>query len=204
MTTKRIERGRRRVAGLGALLTVLSLSPAALAGEDDFSYAADSTVGVEEKLGETIPLDLCFTNEAGQEVTLDEMIDKPTILTLVYLRCPSICSPLMNEVAAVVDDESFDLVAGEDFQLLTVSFDITDNPDLTSTAKKNLLARMENREVSPNSWQFLTGSAESISALTDAVGFRYRRENDDFVHAASVIFLSPEGKIVRCRSCPRT
>ena len=197
MTTKRIERRRTRSAGLGALLMVLSLSSAALAEEDEFSYADDATVGVEEKLGETIPLDLRFTNEAGQEVTLDEMIDKPTILTLVYLRCPSICSPLMNEVAAVVDDESFDLVAGEDFQLLTVSFDITDNPDLTSTAKKNLLARMENREVSADSWQFLTGSAESISALTDAVGFRYRRENDDFVHAASVIFLSPEGKIVR-------
>jgi protein SCO1 len=184
-----------RVNRVLAPLLLLSLASFAQAEEEQsFDYANDETVGVEEKLGETIPLDLEFVDESGKTVTLGGLIDKPTILTLVYLRCPSICSPLMNEVAATVD--KLDLQAGKDFQMLTVSFDVTDDPDLTRTAKRNLLERMED-EIPAESWRFLTGEAESISQLTDAVGFRYRRENDDFVHAASVIFLSPEGKIVR-------
>ena len=162
--------------------------------EVSLEYANDQDIGIDEKLGETIPLDLVFTNEAGEEVTLDQLIDKPTILTLIYLRCPSICSPLINEVAATVD--AVDLVPGEDYELLTVSFDITDDEKLVSNAKKSLLERMK-REIPEDSWHFLTGTEDSISRLTDSVGFRFRREKSDFVHAGTVIFLSPQGKIVR-------
>src|SRR5262245_35536336 len=77
-------------------------------------------VGVDENLGETIPLDLSFLDETGKPVTLRSLVDKPTLLTLVYYRCPGICSPLMTGVSAVVDKS--DMMPGKDFNIVTISF----------------------------------------------------------------------------------
>jgi protein SCO1/2 len=100
----------------------------------------------------------------------------------------------MHEVARVVD--KLEMEAGEDYNLLTVSFDIADTPRIAKTGKTNLLDSME-KKIPPASWRFLVGDAANITALTKAVGFRFRREKEDFVHAGTVIFLSTEGKIVR-------
>jgi len=202
----RFESGRPiRGAVLPAALLALALLVPAAAGQeaqedglrggpDLEDYASDASPGIEEKLGDTIPLDLTFTNEEGETVILDECIDRPTILLLVYLRCASICSPIMHEVARTVD--KLEMEAGKDFNLLTVSFDMTDTPGIAKTGKANLLDSMEKR-IPPASWRFLTGGPKNITALTKAVGFRFRREKEDFVHAGTVIFLSAEGKIVR-------
>ena len=164
------------------------------------AYASDKDIGIEQKLGEMVPLDLTFIDEAGQPVVLRDLIDKPVILTLVYLRCPSICAPLLHELAKAVDET--DIAPGVDYDILTVSFDITDDASLSTTAKKNLLQEID-RDISPDSWRFLTGEADQIARLTDAVGFRFRQEKQDFVHAGTVIFLSPDGKIVRYLSGER-
>jgi protein SCO1/2 len=177
-------------------VALLALGASGAHAQDDAApeYANDATVGIDEKLGETIPLDLEFIDHHGSPVVLRDLMDKPTILTLVYLRCPSICSPLLHEVARAVDKS--DVIPGEDYELITVSFDITDNTDLSSTARNTLLQEIE-REMPADSWQFLTGEEDSIARLTDAVGFRFRREEQDFSHAGTVMFISPEGKIVR-------
>jgi len=143
-------------------------------------YAKDDTVGVQPQLGETIPLDLTFNN--------------PTVLLLIYFRCPSICSPLMHEVADTID--KMELAPGIDYDLITVSFDAEETPELARVAKENLLAEMDTK-VPPDAWHFLTGDEENIAKLTHSVGFRFRREDKDFEHAGTVIFLSPQGKIVR-------
>ncbi|MBU0753648.1 MAG: SCO family protein [Planctomycetes bacterium] len=177
------------IVGILALV-VLIPGTATLAQE----YANDETPGIDEKLGATVPLDLEFFDEDNQPHKLGDFFTKPTILTLVYLRCPSICSPLMHEVAHAVDQ--LDLEAGIDFNLVTVSFDKDEELKMVRTAKKNLLDGMEKR-IPPESWRFLTGDETNIAKLTDSVGFRFKREKQDFVHAGTVIFLSPEGKIVR-------
>jgi protein SCO1/2 len=100
----------------------------------------------------------------------------------------------MHEVASNVD--KIDLVPGVDYDLVTVSFDDRETPELARTAKKNLLDEMETK-VPPDSWRFLTGEADDIARLADAVGFRFKRDKQDFVHAATVIFLTKDGKIVR-------
>jgi len=189
----------RRGALLIALALLVPMTSLTLAAEDEtqFNYADDETIGIDEKLGEVIPLDLSFTDESGRQVTLGELIEKPTILTLVYTRCPGICSPLLEELTKTLDSERFDLSPGEDFQLVTVSFDVTDDVPTIRNAKNKVLGWLENKEIPEDSWHFLVGGPEQISSLTDAVGFRYRRENSEFVHAATVVFLSPEGKIVR-------
>jgi protein SCO1/2 len=178
------------VLGLVAAAGLSFFPPPALAQE----YAADEKVGVEEKLGETIPLDLEFRDEEGKTVEIGQLLRRPTVLTLVYFRCPSICAPLMHEVASNVD--KIDLVPGVDYDLVTVSFDDRETPELARTAKKNLLDEMETK-VPPDSWRFLTGEADDIARLADAVGFRFKRDKQDFVHAATVIFLTKDGKIVR-------
>lgn len=176
-------------AGLLVLATIC-FAPLCPAQE----YANDETPGIDEKLGGMVPLDLEFYDEDGQVRPLKDFFDKPTVLSLVYLRCPSICSPLMHEVARAVD--KLDLVAGVDFNLVTVSFDKDEELKMVRTAKKNLLDGME-KKIPPESWRFLTGEERSIAKLTDAVGFRFKMENQDFIHAGTVIFISPEGKIVR-------
>ncbi len=176
---------------------LLVLAAAASAGAQEAAktgYAQDERPGIEEKLGEMVPHDVVFLDEERREVALGSLITRPTILMLIYLRCPNICSPLLREVAATVDE--LDLEPGIDFDLITVSFDTSDTPELASTGKKNLLASMK-RRIAPESWRFLTGGEENIARLTDAVGFRFRREQQDFVHAGTVMFLSPQGKIVR-------
>ena len=149
---------------------------------------------VIDKLGDIIPLELTFIDKGGEKVKLAELIDKPTILTLVYYRCPSICSPLLQEVARVVD--KLELEPGKDFQLITVSFDARETVRMSKIAHDTILSRMK-RDIPADSWHFLTGSEENILKLTDAAGFNFVRDKEDFMHPATVIFLARDGKIVR-------
>lgn len=156
------------------------------------------SVGVVENLGDVIPIEsFSFTDEKGEPVALKDLFDKPIVLTLVYFRCPGICTPLLQELVKNVDN--CDLTPGEDYRLITVSFDPTETAEMAERKKTNMLAEMKQKDLHPDAWRFLTGEGEDIKRLTDAVGFYYMKdENDaDYIHAASVIFLSPDGKIVR-------
>ncbi|MFC2171587.1 SCO family protein [Acidobacteriota bacterium] len=160
------------------------------------SSAQSEKADLIENPGAQIPLDLSFTGMDGKKVTLKEIIDRPTVLTLVYYRCPSICSPLLYEVAENVDE--CDLEPGKDYRLLTISFDYREGADLAKIAHGEMLNRMD-KKIPPDSWQFYTGDKESIKKLTDSVGFHFTftKDKEDYIHPATVIFLSEEGKITR-------
>jgi protein SCO1 len=151
-------------------------------------------VGINERLGATIPLDLELKGEDGMPVTLRQLIDKPTILTLNYFRCAGICTPQLNGVAEVLNRT--EAVPGKDFQVLTVSFDERDEPEIAAQKRTNYLGEI-NRPFPPSAWRFLTGPGATTKALADAVGFKFKRAGDDFVHAAAIIFISPKGEITR-------
>lgn len=151
-------------------------------------------IGIDEKLGENIPLNLSFIDEYGKPVTLQELFKKPTILTLVYYRCPGICSPLLNSVAATVD--RLDIDAGKDFNIVTISFDPKETY-LTAAEKKNNYLETMNKHIPVDSWRFLTGDSINIAKLTDAVGFRYMSQGQDYIHGAAIMAISPTGKIAR-------
>lgn len=155
---------------------------------------ASGRVGVDEKLGQRVPGDLVFRDENGDSVRLGELIDKPTILSLVYYRCPGICSPLLSGVADAVS--KIDLIPGKDYQILTVSFDPADTPSLSRRKKANYLKAI-GRPFPPEAWHWLVGDSASIAALTDAVGFHYERRGRDFVHPGLITVLAPDGKVVR-------
>ena len=108
------------------------------------AHAESDRVGVEERLGETIPLDrLHFTDEAGQPIALKALFDRPIFLTLVYYRCPGICTPVLQEAASVIDKS--DLRPGEDYRVVTVSFEPEETAELAGNKKTNMLATLKNK-----------------------------------------------------------
>jgi protein SCO1/2 len=156
------------------------------------------SVGIDQHLGNVLPLsEFTFTDETGKKVVLKDLFDKPVALTLVYLRCPGICTPLLNEEVRVADLS--DLVPGRDYRLISVSFDPSETSELAQRKKANLLATMKRHEVPADGWRFLVGDEDNIRRLTQAVGFNYVRDKNgvDFIHAAAVVFISPQGKISR-------
>lgn len=160
--------------------------------------ANDSTkkieVGIEEKIGNTIPLNAEFFDEKGNYVALKEIIKKPTILNFVYYRCPGICSPILTELTSIVN--FMDMEIGKDYQIVTISFDDREKFELGSAKRDNYLALLK-KKIPEDSWKFLSGDSASIHSVTDAAGFNFKREGNDFIHAGAIIVLSPEGKIAR-------
>ncbi len=152
-------------------------------------------VGFDQRLGERIPLDLAFKDETGKDVKLaDYFGSKPVVLSLVYYRCPMLCTISLNGLAAALEVLSF--VPGREFNVVTVSFDPKEGPVLAAAKKKAYLARYKRSEAE-RGWHFLTGSRESIDALTRAVGFRYVWDaaTQQFAHPAGVVVATPEGRV---------
>ena len=174
-----------------ALLSVLVLG--ILCQDPAFSQSRPR-LGIQEKLGNTIPRDLVICDEDGNSVTVGSLLGKPTILTFVYYRCPGICSPLLTELSKVVD--RMDMEPGVDYRILTVSFDHREGPELARGKKESYLGALK-RTVDPSFWRFMTADSTTIHALTDSAGFYFKEEGNDFLHAGALIILSPEGKVTR-------
>jgi protein SCO1/2 len=150
-------------------------------------------IGIVERLGDTIPMNLWFLNETSDTVTLGQLINKPTILFFVYFDCPNLCSPLMDGVADVVS--KLDLALGTDYQIITISFNTKDTPEKARQKKQNFVQKISKEN--QKSWMYLTGVQENIDAITDAIGFKYKAQGLDFAHASAIFVLSPKGKITR-------
>jgi len=178
----------KKISGL--ILILLSLTFSGWC--EDIPKAPE--LGIVEMLDDTIPADLVFTNEMGEQVKLLEIIDKPTIISLVYFNCPGICSPLLDGVAEVISKS--DLVIGKDYQVLTVSFNPSDNYEL-AVKKKNNYVHQINREIDETGWKWFAGDSINIERLTKTLGFKYIKQGNDYIHAAGIMVVSPKGKITR-------
>lgn len=151
-------------------------------------------IGIVEHLGDQLPLDLEFTDSEGNVKKLRDIITKPTVFSLVYYNCPGICSPLLTSMSEVMD--RVELEPGQHFQALTISFDHREGPDKAKKWKENYLASMQ-RKFGDDNWTFMVGDSVSIRTLTDAVGFYFKPDGIDYVHAATLMVLTPDGKLSR-------
>ena len=151
-------------------------------------------VGVDEKLGDYLPLDAEFVTSENDTVTLDEIINTPVLLALVYYECPGICNPLLTDLASRLP--KVDLAPGKDFEVITLSFDHHETPEVAAKWKKNYLLTIENSFPAEN-WTFLTGDSVNIRKVTDALGFYFKPDDKQFVHAGTVVAIAPDGKICR-------
>jgi len=154
-------------------------------------------VGFDQRLNEQVPPDIEFTDETGKHVNVgDYFHDKPVVLVLAQYRCKMLCTMVLNGLTQGLMDVPFDV--GKDFQVVTVSFDARETPELAA-AKKQTYVQRYGRPGAATGWHFLTGKETSIKKLTDAVGFRftYDSKHDQFAHASGVILLTPSGKVSR-------
>jgi protein SCO1/2 len=154
-------------------------------------------VGFDQRLGEAIPLDLVFKDEAGRDVRLSQYFGKrPVILSLVYFDCPMLCGMTTDGLVRSVRALRFE--PGTDYEILSISFDPRETPEMASEKKRTVMAQYGRRS-GPGGWHFLTGGAAPVAALTKAVGFRYVWDADQkqFAHATGVTLLTPQGRIAR-------
>ena len=151
-------------------------------------------ISFEEKQGQFAALDAKLVNENGDTVLLKDVINKPTILNLVYYQCPGVCSPLMFGVSKFIDD--VDLKLGKDYEVITISFDPTERIDLGIKKKAAYISMMKNKEAAKD-WHFFVSDSLNIAKITKSVGFNYQKINNQYVHPAGLIAPGSDGKIIR-------
>ncbi len=155
-------------------------------------------VRIEQRLNEQLPLELQFKDETGRTVQLGEYFNKskPVILSLVFYKCPMLCNQILSGLMSGLRSQTF--AAGKEFDVLTVSFDPRETPEIAAEKKQEYIARY-NRPGAEKGWHFLTGDAENIRRLTEAVGFYYNydEKTNQFAHASGIMLLTPEGKLSR-------
>jgi protein SCO1/2 len=155
-------------------------------------------IGIDEKLGDTIPDDITIIDENNNPVLFKDLLssDTPTVLNLVYYSCPKLCNFATDGLLQVVN-ETLSLEIGKDYKLLTVSFDPEDSSELAATKALKYRSRVKTGEQTQDSWPFFTGDQKNIEKLTQSVGFKYKIDGNEFAHASALIVLTPQGRISR-------
>ncbi len=154
-------------------------------------------VGIEQHLDAQVPPDLTFRDEAGKTVKLGDYFGhKPLILNLVYYNCTMLCGEALAGLASAMRLVKFDV--GNEFDVITVSFDPRETPEMAAVKKKDYVGRY-GRPNAAAGWHFLTGQPDSINALTKAVGFQYQYDakTNQYAHATAIMVLTPQGRISR-------
>lgn len=156
---------------------------------------AVSKAGFDQKLNAQIPLDLVFKNEAGEDVRLGDYFgDKPVLLNLVYFNCPMLCTVILNGLTETLKEIKF--TPGTEYEVVTVSFNHRESPELASTKKSNYV-EMLGRPEAARGWHFLTGDEENIKKLADTVGFKFSwdEEREEYAHASGIMVATPAGRL---------
>lgn len=151
----------------------------------------------EQRPDVQLPLNLTFADESGRQVRLKEYFGgRPVMLIFAYYECPMLCSLALNDLTSAMKDLDFE--AGKHFEVLTVSFDPGEGPELAGQKKATYLEAY-GRAGAEEGWHFLTGKQPEIDRLTEAAGFHavYDPERDEYAHPTGVILLTPEGRISR-------
>ena len=186
---------RTYMGSLRAIILTLFLSVQVNA--QSYTENLQQRIGIDQKLGDQLPLDLPFVDSDGNPVHLrDYFGDKPIILSLVYFDCPMLCTQVINSLLRAMNVLSFG--AGTEFDVLTISIDPDETPELANAKKIEYLKNYRGREGSTG-WHFLTGDQQQIDELAAAVGFRYEYDEptDQYIHASGIMVLTPEGKLAR-------
>jgi protein SCO1/2 len=154
-------------------------------------------VGINEKLGAQVPADIAFVDEKGDTVKLGDLVDRPTLVSLVYYTCPSVCRPLLEEVTSMLGKlEKLDMEPNRDYRMITISFDATDSPAGSARVKDEYYRNLPDG-FPRDGWTFLTGDSSSVAAFTHAVGFAFKKTGGDFAHPTTLVVLSKDRTITR-------
>jgi len=185
-----------------ALLAAGVAAPTAWAQVIKSSIPQTEGVGVMDRRGQQVPFDLVFTDSTGQRITSKQLFDgrRPVMLVMAYYTCPLLCSLVLDHVKESINQLSW--TAGEEYRVVTISFDHRNTPEQAAVKKATYLLGYEPQgvvksDLRPDAWQFLCADAANAQAISKAVGFHYRflPENAEFSHPSAVFFLSPTGTV---------
>lgn len=182
---------------MAILVLALVGGAAAAQVQDNALPAALRGVRFDQRLGESLPLDATFVDSTGRSLELGELFGaRPVVLVLAYYDCPMLCTLVLNGVVASLRAVDFD--AGDAFDVVVVSFDPRETPQLAAAKKANYVASY-GRAADGSGWHFLTGDAANITRLTEAVGFHYTYDADldQFAHSAGIVLATPGGVLSR-------
>jgi protein SCO1/2 len=196
------------LAGVGSVMLAMSLAfaqpPSAFTRGQESGPASQADagnlkdIGIDQHLDQQIPLDLQFKDENGSTVRLGDYFRKgrPVILTLVYYQCPMLCSEVLTGLDSAMQVMKF--TAGNEYEVITVSIDPRDTPEVAKEKKASYLKEY-NRPGAEDGWHFLTGQPENITKLAQTVGWKYRWDPkmNQFVHAAGIMLVTPQGKLAQ-------
>ena len=200
-TVRAIPRTTRRARGLAAsaLLAAAALSFGAQAASAQLlQKELPQTKGVQiaDRRGQQVPPDLVFHDSNGKLITSKELFDgrRPVLLVMAYYTCPLLCPLVLDHVKDSLNNISW--VAGDQFRVVTVSFDHRNTAEQAALKKQTYLLGY-NHEVKPDAWRFLVADVDNAQGIAKAVGFHYRflAETGEFSHPSAIFFLTPDGKV---------
>jgi protein SCO1/2 len=156
--------------------------------------------GLEQRLGQPLPISAQFTDESGRTGALASWFDgKPVVMALVYYKCAMLCPQVLHGLATSLKQTT--LTPGKDYEVLTFSIDPTDTPADAATQKRQFLAEMGHPEAGSSVHFLTTPNQASIDAISSATGFHFVRvpgpdgKMDQFAHSSVIMFATPEGKL---------
>jgi protein SCO1 len=191
-----------RISFIGILFAITA--PELARGQDvpraqelDTPGTVVSRIGFDQKLSEPLPLDCRFRDDSGREIALGELFGRrPVIVVPVYYRCPLLCNQTLSALTRSLKPLSLD--AGKDFEVVAISIDPEESPELASRKKAAYLERYD-RPGTGSGWHFLTGDQASIAAVAESIGFRYtyNPQTKLYAHAAGIVVVTPDGRLSR-------
>ncbi len=182
------------------LAALVGLFVCSAAGAQVVRDSVSELMGIDiiEHLGDSLPLNLSFVDDDGNEVTLSDYFkgDKPVLLTLGYYECPMLCNLVFNGVSEGIKELGW--VPGEKYEVVSVSIDPLETFELAANKKANYIKFLEMPEAAAG-WHFLVTESENAKTLADAIGFKYYyvEDRDEYAHAAAAYLISPDGVISR-------
>jgi len=153
-----------------------------------------ASTDVVERLGTKIPLDITFRDESGATVHLADLVTGPTIILPVYYSCRNVCAYQQGRMAGTL--QTLERQPITDYKVISISFDETETPEMASRSKHTYLTAIR-KPFPAEGWRFLTGDAASIGRFTEAIGYHFQRQGDDFIHPVASVVVSADGTIIR-------
>lgn len=179
---------------LACLIACSALTPAIRAESATTGQEQEQTTGIDEHLGAKIPLDVTFRDETGTSVRLSELVTGPTIILPVYYSCRNVCAYQQGRMAGTLQELERQPIS--DYKVISISFDETETPEMAARSKTTYLTAIR-KPFPPEGWRFLTGDAADIRRFTDAIGYHFQRQRNDFIHPVASVVVAADGTIIR-------
>ncbi len=159
------------------------------------ALATEKRVELIEQLGTKIPLDATFIDSTGREAQLQQLIDRPTLIVPVFYNCRNVCNMMLGGLSAVLPQVK--LEPGRDYNVITLGFDPQETTAMAARSKKTFMTALRDPDYPRDAWKFVTGDQQSILKVTDAAGYYFAKEGDEFLHPIAAFVVAKDGTIIR-------